>query len=245
MKEKRTTVRFPKGEAAAPPTEKTIPGRPPQSEWPGTAIPCEALSPAQRESDPPRTEDAVYLDFIRRRPCSFCGNPNTIPHHVFKTLRGINAAGIAEKGSDYLAIPVCEQRCHRKIHNGSLRPPREELLQIIVINLICFLNEGRGKGWVTVRPRQAGVDNKTQNPPNFEWMDLRRLTQYAAVSERIVRTWIHIPVNPLPDVRVGGKTLVRKSVFDEWLELHLLKPTSPLDLGGMVDQIVAGVSGRK
>ena len=45
---------------------------------------------------------------------------------------------MAQKGSDYLAIPVCEQRCHRELHNGTLRPAREDLLEIIVINLICY-----------------------------------------------------------------------------------------------------------
>jgi|SRR5579863_419119 len=144
MKEKGTTGRSPKGEAAALPTEKALSGRPPQSERPGAAIPNEALPPAQRELGSTRTRDALYLDFIRGRPCSFCGKPNTVPHHALKRLRGISEAGMAQKGSDYLAIPVCGL-CHTRIHNKTLRPQPEELLEIIAINVICFLKQLRGQ----------------------------------------------------------------------------------------------------
>lgn len=57
-------------------------------------------------------------------------------------------------------------------------------------------------------------------PPSQEWLDLRALTQYACVSERTVREWIHRPNNPLPAAQVGNKLLVKKSVFDEWLAQH-------------------------
>lgn len=143
MEARHPAVRFPKGEAAPLPTEKAAPGRPPQSERPGTAIQCEALSPAHRESGSPRTKDPLYLKFIRRRLCSFCGKPKAVPHHALKRLRGISEAGVAQKGIDYLAIPVCEL-CHTRIHNKTLRPQPEELLEIIAINVICFLNELRG-----------------------------------------------------------------------------------------------------
>lgn len=78
----------------------------------------------------------------------------------------------------------------------------------------------------------------------MEWLGLRRLTRYADVSERTVRSWIHAAIDPLPAVRVGKKILVHRAAFDEWLERHRLQPDS-LDFGGMVDQIVAEVSGRK
>lgn len=50
-----------------------------------------------------------------------------------------------------------------------------------------------------------------------EWLGLRQVTEYAAVSERTVRAWIHSPVDALPAVRVGGKVLVRRSFLDAWL----------------------------
>jgi excisionase family DNA binding protein len=74
-----------------------------------------------------------------------------------------------------------------------------------------------------------------------EWMDLKALTQYACVSERTLREWIHRPDNPLPAVRVGSKLLVRRSTFDLWLENHRLKPA---DLSCIVDEIVEGVTAR-
>lgn len=72
-----------------------------------------------------------------------------------------------------------------------------------------------------------------------EWMDFRALQRYACVSERTLREWIHRPIDPLPSVRVGGKVLVRRSVFDGWLEAHRLEP---VDVGCIVDEIVAGVT---
>lgn len=80
-----------------------------------------------------------YLNFIRTRPCSFCGNPLTEPHHCIKRLRGISQAQLAQKGSDYLAIPVCH-RCHEDIRDGRLQPRREEYLELCLINLICYLD---------------------------------------------------------------------------------------------------------
>ena len=58
-----------------------------------------------------------------------------------------------------------------------------------------------------------------------EWLDLRTLTEYACVSERTLREWIHRSENPLPAVQVGNKLLVRKSVFDQWLTAHAILPS--------------------
>ena len=71
-----------------------------------------------------------------------------------------------------------------------------------------------------------------------EWLDLKALQQYVSVSERTIRGWIHRPLNPLPSVQVGRKILVRRSMFDLWLEGHQLKP---VDVGCIVDEIMTGV----
>ena len=73
-----------------------------------------------------------------------------------------------------------------------------------------------------------------------EWMDLKALQQYACVSERTLREWIHRTLNPLPAARVGTKILVRRSTFDHWLENHRVKS---VDVGCIVDKLVAGVMG--
>ena len=41
--------------------------------------------------------------------------------------------------------------------------------------------------------------------PGREWLDIRALTEYACVSERALREWIHRLENPLPAVQVGNK----------------------------------------
>ena len=76
--------------------------------------------------------------------------------------------------------------------------------------------------------------------PMPEWLDLKALTGYACVSGCTLREWIHRPENPLPAVRVGTKLLLRRTSFDQWLENHLLKS---VDVGCMVDEILAGVAG--
>ena len=73
-----------------------------------------------------------------------------------------------------------------------------------------------------------------------EWLDLKALQNYACVSERTLREWIHRTSNPLPAVRVGNKILVRRSVFDAWLAAHQIKH---IDVGCIVDEMVAGVTG--
>jgi excisionase family DNA binding protein len=73
----------------------------------------------------------------------------------------------------------------------------------------------------------------------MEWLDLRQLTQYAALSERTLRSWIHAPVDPLPAYRVGTKVLVRKRDFDSYVERHPLKPAGNLE--NMVDEILSDI----
>lgn len=75
-----------------------------------------------------------------------------------------------------------------------------------------------------------------QNSP--EWLDLRALQQYATISERTLRTWVHQLIEPLPAVRVGGKVLIRRSDFDTWLRKHSAK--NP-DVSGIVEKILAEV----
>lgn len=88
------------------------------------------------------------------------------------------------------------------------------------------------------------MSNDAHNSVGLEWLDLRRLTEYAAVSNRTLRAWIHSPVEPLPAVRVGAKILVRRTAFDAWLERHQIRPLESADIDGIVREIVEGVRGR-
>jgi excisionase family DNA binding protein len=79
-----------------------------------------------------------------------------------------------------------------------------------------------------------------------EWLGLRDIARYAAVSERTLRSWIHSPVNPLPAVRVVGKLLVRRTDLDLWLQAHRVQPLAELDVDAIVrDALKGSPRGRK
>jgi excisionase family DNA binding protein len=81
--------------------------------------------------------------------------------------------------------------------------------------------------------------SKSLSAVGREWLDLRGLTMYAAVSKRTIREWLHRSLNPLPAVRVGTKILVRRSTFDAWLEKHPLIPADSINVNETVNEILA------
>jgi hypothetical protein len=135
------------GNAASMVPEKALTGRPPRSPRLGAAALPDSLSPAPRRTHMVPTRSSKYLQFIRTRACSLCADPETDAHHSLRTLPGISEAGLAQKGSDYLAIPLC-RRHHELLHSGRETLSREEILELIVINLICYVT----------RPRSSGMD---------------------------------------------------------------------------------------
>ena len=139
----RGQLRSSHGQGCGTPDEKAACGSPPHPAQPGTTFPNGDVVLALRERLPIFEEIPMrspeYLNFIRTRPCSFCRNPLTEPHHAVKRLRGISDARLAQKGSDYLSIPVCH-KCHEDIRDGRLKPSREEYLELCLINLICYLD---------------------------------------------------------------------------------------------------------
>jgi len=76
--------------------------------------------------------------------------------------------------------------------------------------------------------------------PMMEWLDLRQLTQYAALSERTLRTWIHDPADPLPASQVGTKILVRRREFDAYVERHRIR--SAESVSKVVNEILEGMA---
>jgi excisionase family DNA binding protein len=83
------------------------------------------------------------------------------------------------------------------------------------------------------------VEPNSQRLAEMEWLDLRALTRYAAVSERTIREWIHRAKNPLPAVQVGKKILVRRSLFDHWLQEHVLQPAESINIDGIANQVLS------
>ncbi len=76
-----------------------------------------------------------------------------------------------------------------------------------------------------------------------EWLSLRGLGEYAQVSERTLRGWIHSPVDPLPAAQVGGKILIRRHEFDSWLERHKIQSLEGAQIDSIVKEVVEGVIG--
>ena len=75
-----------------------------------------------------------------------------------------------------------------------------------------------------------------------EWLSLRGLGEYAQVSERTLRSWIHAGVDPLPAVQIGGKILVRCRDFNAWLERHKIQSLVGAQIDSIVKEVVEGVT---
>jgi excisionase family DNA binding protein len=90
----------------------------------------------------------------------------------------------------------------------------------------------------------SSTDKPASTPAasSLEWMDLKALKRYAAVSERTLREWMHRGQNPLPAARVGTKILVSRRRFDAWLEEHPV--LADVDVRGIVEQVASEVLGR-
>ncbi len=78
-----------------------------------------------------------------------------------------------------------------------------------------------------------------------EWLGLRRLSEYADVSERTLRGWIHLGVDPLPAFRISGKILVGRKEFDSWLRRHRIIPAESVDVNAIVKEIVEGAANER
>jgi excisionase family DNA binding protein len=85
------------------------------------------------------------------------------------------------------------------------------------------------------------VEPNSQRRVQMEWLDVRELTQYAAVSERTFREWIHRAENPLPAVQVDKKILVRRTQLDRWLEGHPLRPAGSVKIDGIVNDLISSL----
>jgi excisionase family DNA binding protein len=85
------------------------------------------------------------------------------------------------------------------------------------------------------------AESNSQQCVQMEWLDLRALTMYAAVSERTIREWIHRPNNPLPAAQVGNKLLVKRSALDEWLAAHTVEPSQSVDV--IVNDVMQRIRG--
>jgi hypothetical protein len=76
------------------------------------------------------------------------------------------------------------------------------------------------------------------------YLDLKTLAAYSSCSIRWLRDRLVDRVSPLPHHRVGGKILVRKEDFDDWMRaFRRIEPVAELDT--LVDDVVAGLLAKK
>ncbi len=80
------------------------------------------------------------------------------------------------------------------------------------------------------------AESNSQQRSQMEWLDLRALTQYASVSARTIREWIHRTNNPLPAAQVGNKLLISRTVFNGWLAGHTVQP--PQSVTAIVEDVM-------
>lgn len=51
------------------------------------------------------------------------------------------------------------------------------------------------------------------------YLSLRALAAYSSLSERFLRSFLSAPEHPLQHYRVGGRVLVKRSDFDDWIRV--------------------------
>ena len=69
------------------------------------------------------------------------------------------------------------------------------------------------------------------------YLSLKTLSAYAALSVRTLRGYLVHVSRPLPCYRIGGKILVRRSEFDQWMGQFRAAESSQVD--GIVKETLA------
>ncbi|OPY70772.1 MAG: hypothetical protein A4E57_00389 [Syntrophorhabdaceae bacterium PtaU1.Bin034] len=76
---------------------------------------------------------------------------------------------------------------------------------------------------INKRPHEKGArtNRRGNNRPDDDesdcYFDLSGLSHYASLSIRCLRSYLSLPIDPLPSYRLSKKILVRKSEFDAWM----------------------------
>ena len=84
----------------------------------------------------------------------------------------------------------------------------------------------------------------SQNLLSPGYLNLRALAAYSSCSVRWLRDRLTDPTAPLPYHRVGGKILIRREDFDDWISRFRTLQT-PTDLETLVDDVMADLFTKK
>ena len=75
------------------------------------------------------------------------------------------------------------------------------------------------------------------------FLSLRALAGYSGLSIRKLRDLIAAPMHPLPHYRVGGKLLIRRSDFDQWIARYR-HDAGAVDADALVNGMLSSILGR-
>ena len=88
--------------------------------------------------------------------------------------------------------------------------------------------------------RPSPSNKEPERVADDRYLSLRSLATYAGISVRTLRALLVRRHAPLPHYRIGGKILVRRSEFDQWVaEFRIVRP--PLDLDLVVGDVMCGL----
>ena len=73
------------------------------------------------------------------------------------------------------------------------------------------------------------------------YLPLRALAGYSGLSVRTLRGYLSHASSPLPHYRIGGKVLVRRSEFDQWVEGFRVRVQAGVE--DIVRDVLAGFQG--
>jgi hypothetical protein len=83
----------------------------------------------------------------------------------------------------------------------------------------------------------------SQPTPGAEYLSLRDLAVYSGLSVRTLRMLTRRSVDPLPCYKLPGKVLVKRSVFDTWMQHYA--SSAGVDGKAVVEAFLAGVKGGR
>jgi hypothetical protein len=94
------------------------------------------------------------------------------------------------------------------------------------------------------RPQLVVLKEITMNSPADPYLPLKALSAYSGLSVRWLRDRLREPHHPLPCYRLpaekgGGKILVRRSEFDQWLTRY--RALGDPDVTQVVEDVIAGL----
>lgn len=72
------------------------------------------------------------------------------------------------------------------------------------------------------------------------YLSLRALAAYSGLSVRTLRGYLSDRVRPLPHYRVGGKILVSRPEFDQWVTQFRVQRTATA-ISALVDDVVSSL----